>query len=87
MIEYKAILFKSNVCSFSFSYGGNYLNVNKIFAGENLLKFWNLNTSKINKCRDCELRYACNDCGSMEMKLGSTIDEKISCVRRLVWAY
>lgn len=63
---------------------GNYINVNEIFTEKNLLKFWNLSSSKINKCRDCGLRYACNDCRSMEMKLGSTIDEKISCIRRLV---
>lgn len=84
MIEYKAILFKSMVALLDFSYGVNYLNVNEIFTEKNLLKFWNLSTSKINKCRDCGLRYACNDCRSMEMKLGSTIDEKISCIRRLV---
>lgn len=75
------------VALLDFSYGGNYLNINKIFTEKNLLKFRNLNTSKINKYRDCGLRYACNYCRSMEMKLGSTIDEKISCVRRLVWAY
>lgn len=75
------------VALLDFSYRGNYLNINKIFTEKNLLKFRNLNNSKINKYRDCGLRYACNDCRSMEMKLGSTIDEKISCVRRLVWAY
>lgn len=60
---------------------GNYKKLNKIFTEKNLLKFWNMRTDKIDKCSNCGLRYACNDCRSMEIRFGSKINEKKSCMR------
>lgn len=52
-----------------------------IFSEDKLLKYWDMSSREIAQCKDCGLRYACNDCRSLEIRLGAKIDEKISCMR------
>lgn len=61
---------------------GNVRNFNKIFDREaniNIQYFWKLNNSKISKCKDCGLQFACVDCRSFEYQLSKSITEKVSC--------
>jgi radical SAM protein with 4Fe4S-binding SPASM domain len=44
-----------------------------------LNKFWMLNLDNIDKCKDCEFRYACGDCRALEEKLTGKIDGKVTC--------
>lgn len=52
-----------------------------IFSEDKLLKYWDMSRREIAQCKDCGLRYACNDCRSLEIRLGAKIDEKITCMR------
>ena len=47
-----------------------------IFTEDKLLKYWDMSNRDITQCKDCGLRYACNDCRSPEIRLGAKIDEK-----------
>ncbi len=38
----------------------------EIFADEALEPYWKLSKEKVEKCKDCERRYACSDCRAME---------------------
>lgn len=42
-------------------------------------KLWQLNLDKVQKCTDCEFRYVCMDCRSLEKSLTGQIDGKILC--------
>lgn len=44
-----------------------------------IYKFWNLNLDKIDRCRLCEFRYACNDCRALEESLTGRLEGKILC--------
>jgi len=46
---------------------------------EEIDKFWNLTLDNIEKCRDCEFRYACNDCRALEEKLTGKLTGKRLC--------
>ena len=46
---------------------------------EEIDKFWNLTLDNIEKCRDCEFRYACNDCRALEEKLTGKLEGKRLC--------
>lgn len=46
---------------------------------EEIDKFWNLTLDSIEKCRDCEFRYACNDCRALEEKLTGKLEGKRLC--------
>lgn len=46
---------------------------------DDLNKYWMLNLDNIDRCKDCELRYACGDCRALEEKLTGTINGKITC--------
>lgn len=52
-----------------------------IFTEDKLLKYWDMSSREIAQCKDCGLRYACNDYRSLEIRLGAKIDEKITCTR------
>jgi radical SAM protein with 4Fe4S-binding SPASM domain len=52
-----------------------------IFTEDKLLKYWDMSNRQIVQCKDCGLKYACNDCRSLETRLGASIDEKITCRR------
>ncbi|MDR1774199.1 MAG: hypothetical protein LBR30_04950 [Clostridioides sp.] len=52
-----------------------------IFTEDKLLKYWDMSNRYIVQCKDCGLRYDCNDCRSLEIRLGANIDEKITCTR------
>jgi len=52
-----------------------------IFTEDKLLKYWDMSNRDITQCKDCGLRYACNDCRSLEIRLGAKIDEKKTCTR------
>lgn len=41
--------------------------------------YWSLNLDKIEKCTDCEFRYACNDCRAIEESLTGRLKGKILC--------
>lgn len=56
-------------------------NIDDIFSDDKLLKYWNISSKKLDKCKECGLRYACNDCRSLEIRLGAKIDEKVTCMR------
>lgn len=40
--------------------------IQEIFADEALEPYWKLPKEKVEKCKDCEHRYACSDCRAME---------------------
>ncbi|RQW78456.1 MAG: SPASM domain-containing protein [Methanothrix sp.] len=42
-------------------------------------KYWNLTLDKLEKCTDCEFRYACNDCRALEENLTGRLDGKKLC--------
>ena len=42
-------------------------------------KFWTLNLDKIEKCKSCEFRYACNDCRALEESLTGRLTGKTIC--------
>lgn len=42
-------------------------------------KYWNLNLDKIDNCKDCQYRYACNDCRYIELKYGGNIERTTFC--------
>ena len=42
-------------------------------------KFWKLNLDKINQCKDCEFRYACDDCRALENSKNSNLFSKTTC--------
>jgi len=52
-----------------------------IFENENegIYRFWNLNLDKIEKCKLCEFRYACNDCRALEEGLTGRLEGKVLC--------
>lgn len=56
-------------------------NIYDIFSDDRLLKYWNITSKKLIQCKDCGLKYACNDCRSLEIRLGAKIDEKVTCMR------
>lgn len=60
---------------------GNINSFFDIFKNNKLSKYWELSIDKIDKCKDCGLRYACFDCRSLEIKLGARLFGKISCMR------
>lgn len=42
-------------------------------------ELWKLNLDKVKKCTDCEFRYICIDCRSLEKSLTGKLKEKILC--------
>jgi radical SAM protein with 4Fe4S-binding SPASM domain len=46
---------------------------------EHINKFWRLNLDKIEKCTDCEFRYSCTDCRSLEENLTGDLEGKRLC--------
>lgn len=50
-----------------------------IFKSNKLNDFWELSKEKIDGCKDCQFRYACNDCRYIETKLGSDLFSMSSC--------
>jgi len=46
---------------------------------EMISKFWRLNLDEIEKCTDCEFRYACDDCRALEERLTGKLDGKRLC--------
>jgi radical SAM protein with 4Fe4S-binding SPASM domain len=46
---------------------------------ERINEFWRLNLDKIEKCTDCEFRYACTDCRALEEGLTAKLDGKRLC--------
>lgn len=51
------------------------------YLWEELYKFWTLNKNKINKCKECSLRFACNDCRAKEYAIGGDLFNTVSCDR------
>jgi radical SAM protein with 4Fe4S-binding SPASM domain len=55
---------------------------------EELEKFWRLNLDNIQKCKNCEFRYSCNDCRALEETLTGDLYGKKLCnydVTKGVW--
>lgn len=46
---------------------------------EEINKFWTMNLDNIDKCKDCEFRYACADCRALEESLTGKVDGKVTC--------
>lgn len=46
---------------------------------EEIKNFWQFNLDKIDRCGDCEFRYACADCRSLEERLTGRLDGKRAC--------
>lgn len=41
--------------------------------------FWRLNLDKINRCKNCEFRYACDDCRALEKSKNNKLFSKTTC--------
>lgn len=41
--------------------------------------YWKLNLDKINQCKNCEFRYACNDCRALEKSKNNDLFSKTTC--------
>lgn len=55
---------------------------------EGFEKFWNMSLEKIQKCKKCEFRYACNDCRALEEALTGDLYGKSLCrydVSKGIW--
>lgn len=50
----------------------------RIFENERreIEKYWHLTLDKIERCKNCEFRYVCNDCRALEEKLTGKLDGK-----------
>lgn len=46
---------------------------------EHIANIWKLNLDKIEKCTDCEFRYSCTDCRSLEENLTGNLEGKRLC--------
>lgn len=46
---------------------------------EDIEKFWNMNLDTIEKCKKCELRYACDDCRAIEETITGDLFGKYLC--------
>ena len=47
-----------------------------LLIDEKIKPFWELSKDKIEKCKDCEFRYACDDCRVSAKSLGGAINSK-----------
>ena len=47
--------------------------IDKLFSEDKLLKYWNITSKKLIQCKNCGLKYACNDCRSLEIRLGAKL--------------
>ncbi len=50
-----------------------------IFQEKKIYKFWKLTMEKIDKCKECEYRFACDDCRSLEEALTGKLNGKRLC--------
>lgn len=59
------------------SYGNVQNNtIKQILTSELLQKYWNMDFSKIEICKDCEYRFACKDCRPLAMSYNGAINNK-----------
>lgn len=58
---------------------GHVYKFSEIFKSKSIDEFWELSKEKIEGCKECQFRYACNDCRSIEIKFGSSLYGMSSC--------
>lgn len=50
--------------------------IEEILKSSELVRCWNMTFEKINKCKECEFRFACNDCRPLARSINGCIEDK-----------
>lgn len=61
---------------------GNISTLSQTFKNSNLKRFYNMSLSKKSECSECELRYACNVCESLNYTFNNNYAENILCFKK-----
>ncbi len=54
------------------------------FRSENLGNYWNMSLSKKQECKECSMRFACNNCESLNYTLTGSHDRNVLCVKTII---
>lgn len=62
---------------------GDIYSLPETFKSQNLSRFWDMALDKKEPCRNCSLRYACNNCESLNFDLYGNFAKNVLCSKRL----
>lgn len=62
---------------------GDIYSLPETFKSQNLSRFWDMALDKKEPCRNCSLRYACNNCESLNNDLYGNFAKNALCSKRL----